>query len=378
MNNSIFTRLIGLFSSQSEETSIPPEITQEEKPVATLISPKAVGEAREVYETAVNLLKTSVAEEGWVMMHGDFGSKNVKLALHARDWMELYNTISESNSSKSFNFDMDETTLMECTNEEVRSFIYVALGRLNIKNNTEVKKFDKRGVAYFIDRALNEGMIEAKPKEGEHGPDKKINLDEILEMVQEILEINEQKKRDNQNHFATVVQEVKNFILDLAKEELSKKMVAIHEKINKTRNPFNSLDEGLSVASGNLLASMIEIEKRASGLELELSEKVMAIGLKAREIIEQGLGQLSIDEKIKFTNTIEKDLPSLIFNYLNMPQSMRENLVDKQSNLNLKDLLKQSFSSIDEEFKSMGKLDLAHARSLHEIQATAKYLKARQ
>lgn len=349
--------------------------------------PNDMTDGSNLYQETFRFLKYNLTEDFCKMMKDDLDKKHMVFELSSLDWIEIYNKLAALQVSDSFDFLIHKGTMKSIGAQEYNDFIK---NSINLMTNRETQWYDSDGIIYFISKALEEKVITVrkeahtkKKQDFNYDSQDKFSIDETISIIDKVIKKLEIRAENDESTFLEFALAMKDSLQDIIKKDANKKITSMHYKMNKSKmkpreKEVSKIENNEGSVSRRLSQALEGLEDKVEELEEELLQKVKSIISLGQTIIKNDYSALSIEEQIKFSRTIEKDLPTLIINYLVIPQEMRQTLIDKASNLDLKELLSQSFDKIENEFKQMDKREVAQQHSIQQIQVTANYLKARR
>lgn len=372
MSNSLFKSLVIAFKNgfTFSPNSYPESL--EDSSTAPPLRYITQSSSPEEYNDFLSAIKTTFGQSGDEVAVKKLQKINIELLLTLDDWIAMYNSNYFFSPSNVIVFKVDPSTLDKDKNpgapQKINTFL-VSLFR-TLKDSS-IDSFDSRGIIELIRACASVNAITVLPKKGELSYSEVINKVEQFKKYMEPFIIT----YENRKKGAT---SIKKELLLLSSSHTNEVFDTLVNKINPQSSLFTSIEEKRKfIHYDNFKLNLKEILEKSESLELPLLLKLKSIVAVSQQILDNDWESLSIEEKHTFKVSIEKDLPTLIFNYLSLPEALRGSLVDKETGASLKDVLGASFDKIAKDFASLDKSSQREAESIQEIQKTAKYLTAR-
>ncbi len=331
----------------------------------------------EEYSQFLNTIKTTIGQGGDKIAVDKLNSINIVLLLSVDDWIEMYISNYNSSPKNKIMFDLDPSTvspsqsgiIIRSLTKKINSFLDTMLNKLNNHNTQDT--FDIPGLKHLLEECINQKLICAVPEKGE------MSFSAVIEKLD--YKINDMISYSVLYQNKVVgLKELKRYLVDFSTQNTNDIFDKLVAQVNPASSLFSSLeDKRKFIHYDNFKSNLKEILDKSSSLTPDLLEKISAIVELSNSILDNDWTNLTVEEKHRFKVSIEQDIPSLIFNYLSLPVNIRENLVEKGTDISLKDMLHSSFDKILADFSSMDKSSHRQEQSVQEIQKTTRYLNAR-
>ncbi len=358
MSNNIFVKLIEFKTATKNLFSFSPK-----KIITKTNSP-------EEYAAILQSILTHQSLDTLHLVHAKLSQANIEVLLSPKDWMEFY----YQKNLKKINLKLDESAMSSISNSTLSSFIDSGLVHYENRHSygsgyvyNDINEFK-----YFVELAFKSNIVN------------KENEKEIAAYITSILKDIEKKynyvKQLSSIHRENIIflKDLKSFFLKIGNKNYTSDIDSLVNKINQKRSVFKDAAPTSLSQNSNLNAALEEINQKSKQLDdSALFSQVNFLTVKAQQIIKKDWAQLSVEEQVKLKSIILKDLPDLIFNYLSIDKSVRDELVIKSSGKTLKESLASGFTSLQNDLNAMDKKEAKQEAAIKNIEVTSLHLNRR-
>ncbi len=289
------------------------------------------------------------------------------LQLEPLDWLKVF--IINQEAGKAMPFSVNLQSLSKLTSEDIGEPLTNAM-KVSITSKNENDFFDSRALHSFIKDCISVELIAFSGNVSR----RHITLDSVIKVLDSVIDATYSYKKESLKQMKKLRKEMSEYMASEASESIDD----LVDSINNQKSVFSALEVSAKITITNdLRENLKEILNKSQQLEPPLLEQVNVITQTATSLMDKEWDSLSASEKVTFKLIIEKDLPTLIFNYLILPAKMRESLVEKGTNISVTQMLSQSLVEIQTDLIEMDKTQEKLDQSLHQIKSTSKYLQHR-
>lgn len=325
------------------------------------------------YRQSVDLLKKIKNHSSVLSAYKKMKLNRTELLLSLDDWLDLF-TLYE-NSIDEMRFKLNPDTLVVKDYSKINIFLTNRINRLGV--GSRVTFFNSYGF-YHLMRSLREmGIMQIDNKReivSVYGPcEEVVSINYLITLIKRV-----QHSLDSNAGWGFLLKKFNDFLVDLAKDELKITVGRLTNNLTKKQSsssqnnnqPLTELVKSIASQNTSLQGRAGEVLNVLCPMLYELSES------------EQ---KLSPQDKVLLQNTIKEDLPKLISHYIALPEELRVNLIDKTTNLSVKEIFEQGLEKVLVDIKTLhtatfdlcSKDNAQSENSIKEIKTISHYLRTR-
>lgn len=333
------------------------------------------------YQEILNLLYETKDNEAVATIYTKLLKTRSKILFSIDDWTDLFNLYKKSNTSMPFK--IDPSTLLIDDYSNLNYFLTSKIQSLSDYYNHYEKEwdFDEKAFLYLIQTLHSHGVMKL---ENEPEMVSIYNRKELVSLNYLLKEIKDRIEVAEYNHpWPRALLRMKNFLTNLSSADLEGK---INRAINKDSvNFYDQIENKNKISDESLVATIDSILTKKDQLSAKAQSSLKKITSFLYALVEK-IEELEPKDRVLVQNTIQKDLPELVINYISLPQSMREDLVSKEKEMSLQCILETSFDKIEsdisvihDKYQSEQVLSnkISQHRAVQDIKKVAKYLEHR-